>query len=398
MHVLQVAPAFHPATYWGGPMVSMRALCDGLAAAPGVTLEVLSTDSAGPDPADRLRPATDPDRFPAGYDVHYARRVAGHAVSPDLLYRLVPMMARADLVHLAGTYSFTTLPVLALARALARPVVWSPRGEILASVAWQGARRRGAKRAFERTAAALAPRRTLLHVTSAGEGAACARRLPGIGQVLVPNIVETPEPDPATGRDWRPGGALRLLYLSRLHPKKGLEMLLAALADLPGHVTLEICGTGEPAYRARLEREARRLGLAGRVAFRGHVAGPAKRAAFARADLFVLPTHSENFGVAVAEALAHGVPVVTTTGAPWAELERQDCGAWVAPEPGALRAAILRLAGRDLAAMGRRGRAWMVRAFGAEEATARLLAAYRALIAGDRSGTVPAAREATRNE
>jgi len=73
-----------------------------------------------------------------------------------------------------------------------------------------------------------------------------------------------------------------------------------------------------------------------------------------------LPIHSENFGIVVAEALAAEVPVLTTTGAPWQELEDHDCGWWVAPEPDAIRDALATATGQErdsLAAMGRRGRA-----------------------------------------
>ena len=63
--------------------------------------------------------------------------------------------------------------------------------------------------------------------------------------------------------------------------------------------------------------------------FVGPIEGEKKESAFSNADLFVLPTYSENFGIVVAEALAHGLPVLTTTGAPWSMLPERGCGWWV---------------------------------------------------------------------
>ncbi|MCX6879269.1 MAG: glycosyltransferase [Verrucomicrobia bacterium] len=101
------------------------------------------------------------------------------------------------------------------------------------------------------------------------------------------------------------------------------------------------------------------------------------------ADLFVLPTHSENFGIVVAEALACGVPVITTTGAPWAGLLDHRCGWWVDVTvdalAGALEAAIA-LTDDERAAMGQRGREWMLRDFGWSEIARRMIAGYEEVV------------------
>ena len=118
LRVLHVAPSFWPATAWGGPVFSTKALCDALAALPGIDLTVLTTDSSGPGRHERLALDANPAGFAAGYDVHYARKLVGRDVSPDLWRRLRPMMRDADVVHLTATYSFPTLPTLAAARAV----------------------------------------------------------------------------------------------------------------------------------------------------------------------------------------------------------------------------------------------------------------------------------------
>ena len=106
-----------------------------------------------------------------------------------------------------------------------------------------------------------------------------------------------------------------MLFLSRIHPKKGIDLLLRAFArpSLYSRFVLVIAGTGEEAHVLALKNLARELRVEERVRWVGHLEGQAKWSAFRAADLFVLPSHQENFGIAVAEALAAGTPVCTTT-------------------------------------------------------------------------------------
>ena len=108
---------------------------------------------------------------------------------------------------------------------------------------------------------------------------------------------------------------LRLLFLSRIHPKKQLEVLLKALAlfqsDYPqGIWQLDIAGSGEPAYVATLQKLAGQLNLSHRCRWLGHVQGDAKTSLLQQADWFLLPSAAENFGIAVVEAMAAGTPVI----------------------------------------------------------------------------------------
>ncbi len=367
MNILHVTPSFYPATFWGGPIFSTKAICDGIAATPGFDLRVLTTDAAGPAVGDRVR------RVPLPYRVDFARRIAGHSVAPGLLARLPAAMLWADVVHLTGTYSFPTLPVLALARALGKPLVWSPRGALQATQDWPDAPRIGVKHLFERVAQVLRPTDTLLHVTAGVEAAQSVARLRSIQTAMIPNCVTIP---PALPRLYRPQGALRLMYLGRLHPKKGIDLLIAAL---PAQGTLDIYGTGTPAHEAALHKAAQGNP---RIRFHGDVQGHAKALAFARADLFVLPSHSENFAITVAEALANGVPVLTTTGTPWQRLDVMRAGACIDLARDDLATAIALLAKGDLAAMGARGRDWMIRDFSPEAMVAAFATLYRALATG----------------
>ncbi len=381
MKILHVTPSYHPASFWGGPVSSVFGLNGSLAAIPGVALSVLTTDAAGPRVSDRIRNHGAPGTPAPGYTVRFCRRVAGASVAPELL-RVLPRAVRwADLVHLTAVYSFPTFPTLVLCRTLHKPLVWSPRGSVLATERWPGARRRGLKRAWEWSCNALVPRDVpwTLHATSEAELTASQARLPRCEAAVIPNGVTAP-PELAA-REWRPRGALRLLFLGRLGPEKGLDSLLHALAEPSDpRVQLEVCGAGRAAYVASLRELAGALGLDGRVRFVGQVEGERREQAYQQADLCVVPSHSESFSMVVAEALARGLPVIASTGTPWQELETKACGMWVPNTPERLAAAIRKAGGMDLAAMGRRGREWMLQDFSWDSAARRIHALYAHLL------------------
>ena len=141
MRVLHSTPSYYPATYWGGPIFSVYALNNALAALPDMELKVLTTDSAGPRLSDRLATGNLVHFYP-NQEVNFTRRVARACVSCGLLKRLLPLVRWADVVHLTATYSFLTIPALLACRWLNKPLVWSPRGAILEAYKWEGARRR----------------------------------------------------------------------------------------------------------------------------------------------------------------------------------------------------------------------------------------------------------------
>jgi glycosyltransferase involved in cell wall biosynthesis len=115
--------------------------------------------------------------------------------------------------------------------------------------------------------------------------------------------------------------------------------------------------------------------------------GKERASALAHAAIFVLPTYSENFGMVIAEALAHGTPVITTQAAPWREILDERCGWWIRTGPEALRAALLEaLAVQDASRreMGMRGRALMERRYSWQQVASEMTAAYEWLTLGGR--------------
>ncbi|WP_413167495.1 glycosyltransferase [Capilliphycus salinus ALCB114379] len=153
-----------------------------------------------------------------------------------------------------------------------------------------------------------------------------------------------------------------LLFLSRLHPKKGIDNLLYVWQSLINQFPqwhLIIAGPDLIGYRAKLQSLTSQLGLTKQVTFTGMLSGELKVAALSQSDLFVLPTHSENFGIAIAESLAYGVPAITTKGAPWKDLVEYRCGWWIDDHQNALKEALIeaiQLSDRERQEMGFRGR------------------------------------------
>jgi glycosyltransferase involved in cell wall biosynthesis len=175
---------------------------------------------------------------------------------------------------------------------------------------------------------------------------------------VAPLGVELPPPD--TGQERHRNGSRMALFISRVHPKKGLFNLVDSWARVrPNGWKMVVAGPDQDGHAAAVKARAEARGIASDWEFVGAVFGEKKDRLYAQADFFVLPTHSENFGVVVIEALAHRVPVITTKGAPWAELLSQRCGWWidigVEPLAGALREA-MGLSDEERRSMGENGR------------------------------------------
>jgi glycosyltransferase involved in cell wall biosynthesis len=390
VRILHVTPAFYPALVYGGPMRSLYDLCRALADA-GEHVRVLTTDANGTGRVEAAVGAevTWPTGRGASVQVRYARRRAGHTVSPELL-RVLPGYVRwSEVVHLTAVYSFPTLPTLLVARRCGRPVVVSPRGSF---GRWGQARRRWKKVPANALLQALARRGVLVHATAEPEALDVRRCLGDVPTVVVPNGVDAAEfaTVPAGSGAWlrglaslKPEDGPLLGCLGRLHPKKGLERLVGALPRLARRwprVQALLAGPDAGAEQARLAALALALGVGDRVRFLGAMYGAERISFLAGLDVFVLPSFDENFANAVAESLAAATPVVASRQCPWPELESRGCGRWVEPEAEAVAEAVESILLGDHAAMGERGRAFILAERTMAPAAERMREVYRALV------------------
>lgn len=173
-----------------------------------------------------------------------------------------------------------------------------------------------------------------------------------------------------------------LLFLSRIHPKKGCDLLVeafASLAALHPDLDLVVAGPDQTGWRAELERLAAARGVAGRIHWPGLLTGDAKWGAFRLAEAFVLPSHQENFGIVVAEAMACRKPVLITDKVNiWREVEASGAGLVGRDDlPGTrdLLERFLALSPAERAVMGERAREAFLARFSIEGAAADLAAA-----------------------
>ena len=188
------------------------------------------------------------------------------------------------------------------------------------------------------------------------------------------------------------GGRRRLLFLGRIHPNKGVDILLRAWQVIEHRFPdweLHVAGPDNGGYLAEMHALAAQLRLE-RLVFCDPLYGDEKWQAYSDANAFVLPTHSESFGMTVAEALAAGTPVIVTHGAPWAGLAEQGAGWWIEIGVDPLVACLqqaLSAPPRRLREMGRAGHEWMKRDFSWDQIGPKFLATYRWVIDG---GEAPA--------
>jgi glycosyltransferase involved in cell wall biosynthesis len=291
---------------------------------------------------------------------------------------------RADVLHDNGMWLGHNHRLANLARAGSIPRIVSTRGMLepwaLNHKQWKKA---FAWRLYQRRDLARA---ACHHATSNREAENLRIRNLGAPICMIQNGVEIPNLANCAwpSRDQRDQGKLKCaLFLGRLYPVKGLPLLIEAWARLrPKDWHLKIAGPDQAGCKEDLEGLVAATGLQDTISFLGPLGTEGKRAAFLESNLFILPSHSESFGMAIAEALAHGLPVLTTTATPWPTLVAHDCGWYVEPTIEGLVAGLRDATSCDpdtLSAMGARGRAFVAAEFRWEVIARKFLQVYETL-------------------
>lgn len=357
----------------------LRAMAQGLAER-GVTIEVATTDDNGPE---RMSVPLGQPIMDAGVAYRYfPRQTAFYTCSWPLAVWLRRHVNTYDLVHIHALFSFPSTVASWAAQAGSVPYVVRPLGILNR---WGVTQRRPF---LKRMSFRLCERRILngaaaVQYTSAQERLEAEELGFSAPASIIPNPVEVGSPQGFLRTKYpQLTGKFVVLFLSRLDPKKGLDLLLPAFQRmqraLPDAV-LVIAGTGAPQLEASMKALARDLGLVDHVLWLGFVDGPDKWSAYVESDLFVLPSYSENFGVAAVEAMAFERPVVVSDQVGiHGEIASRQAGLVTPCDVNALSASLIRLAeDPDLRRrMGRNGKQLARSTFSTEAVCRSLIRLY----------------------
>ncbi|WP_040695290.1 hormogonium polysaccharide biosynthesis glycosyltransferase HpsP [Nodosilinea nodulosa] len=337
MRVLQIVPSI--SLVYGGPSQMVRGFAQGLAAA-GAEVTILTTNSNG----DAGQPPLDvPLGVPVKEDDYTVRYFAcapwrRYKFSAGLLGWLYQHGREYDLAHIHALFSPLSTAAAAIARSRHLPYVLRPLGTLDPA---DLQKKKYLKQVYGRLLEAPNLNgAAALHFTSPIEAEVSHRFGATAPDWVIPLGVQPPPQIADADRQTIlaqlgiPSDRPLLLYLSRIDPKKGLDLLLPALEQLTAegldfHLVLAGGNPQDPAYEKGVVQRIEAGWLRDRTSLPGFVTGPTKAALLQSADLFVLPSHYENFGIAVAEAMAAGVPVVVSKGVYiWPDIAASGSG-WV---------------------------------------------------------------------
>jgi len=352
---------------YGGTTAAVLPMCDALCQIPGVEVSIASTDADGP--GRRLTPDTAPHTLAQVhlFSLDWSNRWKYSAGLDRWLQR---QAHKYDVIHSHGAWGFCNWAAARAAKRHGVPLVVNPHGMWSNYTFTQGRRLKAAYWSLiERP---LARRADKLVFTSQGEAKEFARHGLRTASAVVPLGLPPDAWERPQCSDWlrlqlggRDRGRPLVLYLSRIHPKKGLvDILLPAFAKLKTDAFLVIAGGSDdttPGYTLQVRAEIDRLGLADRVQLLGPIRSEDRWIAFDGADVFVLPSHQENFGLVITESMARGCPVVVSDRAFACEVvAAADAGCIVPLDPSATSEAIDHLLQNPAfrLMLGNRGRAY----------------------------------------
>lgn len=308
-------------------------------------------------------------------------------VSPRLKRSILQYTKRdISVIHNHGCWLAANRYARKAAKSSALPLIISPRGMLETwALQFHSGKKRIAWNLFEKSNLRAA---SAFHATSQNEAESI--RACGLTQPIyfIPNGVDLPSPSPPNPSS--PPNSLKniqgpyFLFLSRLHQKKGLDLLIDSWDRLQTRFpdwTLVIAGPDENHYWSDLQNKFPAISRKKQIVRLPEVHGDEKQSLLTHARFTILPSRSENFGIVIAESLAHGTPVLTTTETPWIQLPVRGCG-WVT-ELHHLEATLveaLETPPEQLLTMGRHGQNWMKQEFSWQAIAAAMLAAYRHII------------------
>ena len=388
--VLHVIPSVSPKH--GGPTYAMHAVATALQVA-GVEILIATSDDDGDDA--RLDvPLGVPIERDGIQHIVFRRSFLKYRVSFGLARWLKHNVSQFDIIHIHALFSFSSLVAARAARRHNVPYIIRPLG-VLNRWGLENRRRLAKRLSLRFIELPILRGAAAIHFTSEAERREAAEIC---GELALNRSCVIPVPVEGSGSAGHKEEFIRkfpvsagrklILFLSRVDQKKGIELLLEAFAIVKRsqpNALLVIAGDGEARYVDELHSQAKRLGLASDVLWTGFVEKADKANAYAAASVFVLPSHSENFGIAAAEALTSGVPCVLSDQVALTEyLQNGDSALVVSCESAAIAKALCDVLskpemGAQLAA---RGQQVAKERFSLEAVGRGLMDLYRSIVSG----------------
>ncbi|MEM0994807.1 MAG: glycosyltransferase [Bacteroidota bacterium] len=322
MKILHIVPSYKPAYIYGGTITAISILCESQSAS-GHDIQVFTTTANG---TSELPIA---DKMVDGVRVEYFPRMTkDHThLSPILLAEVWKKVRDYDAVHLHSWWNLVTIPAMLICWLRGVRPFFSPHG-MLSSYSL-GNESGGAKGIFHRLFGRFLLKKSVLHATSEQEVEEGWEMIPNWRSINVPNIVELPERKNYRSKKDRTNQPFKIVFLSRIHHKKGLELLFEALSEVDFDFRLRIAGDGDVAYVQSLKDLAADLKIADHLDWVGWLNGAAKYEFLANADLFALTSHNENFAMVVIESLAVGTPVLLSDRVGLADYVQAEQLGWI---------------------------------------------------------------------
>ncbi|MCC6976268.1 MAG: glycosyltransferase [Anaerolineae bacterium] len=384
-HLVVVNAFYKPAFVYGGPVRSLAALCEEIAASR-VPLKVLTTDAGGTSRLDLpLNVPLNVDGVEVIYTPLGQPSLGSFFYAPALIPIFAALVPSLTVAHLEVLWTHAAYPLMRLCQRAGLPYTTSLRGQLLPYALHRS-------RLRKRLYLSLVGWRFLngaaaIHCTDPGEAAAARALRLHPPLVVVPNGIDlTPFrnlPPREQGRSrWHiPAEAPLILFSGRLHPKKRPQIALEVLSGLK-NAHLIVAGADELGMALALQAQAKQQGCEDRFHWVGLLEQKALIEAMSAADLLIMPSEadSENFGMAAAEALAAGLPLLTSAGIPVGEAARQaGAGLTVTGgSPAFLEGARTLLADRALLrAMGERGRVLAFARYDSQRTAQEMLQMWR---------------------
>ena len=341
MKIIQINASYKPAYVYGGPALSVSRLCEGLVR-HGAHLEVLTTTANGnqelPVKANRRVVV---DNVPVTY---FKRLTKDHThFSPDLFNNLRQRIkdlkqqprkgvtedqnSTSLIIHIHAWWNLVSIFSCLIAKLYKVPVILTPRGT-LSNYSF-GNRNAGIKNYIHRFLGKRLLEYCHIHVTSEKERNDILKLVKPRSITVIPNFVYLPDINTFKSITPTDKKQVKLLFLSRIEQKKGLEMLFKALAQINLPFELNIAGTGETSYIDSLKSLASELKIADNLNWLGQKDQEEKWLVMQNHDMLILPSYDENFANVVIECLATGTPVVVTDKVGLADYVQKKGFGWI---------------------------------------------------------------------